>query len=210
VIPSLHVTTDDATLARGGFVDRAREVLEAGGPQVALHVRGPGSSGREIFRIARELAGPAERAGALLLVNDRVDVARLLGLGVHLGRRSLPPAAARRLLDSGCVVGLSAHSVEEGVEGERDGVDFLFLGPVFPTPSHPESPGVGVDVLRAAAGRLHTPVMAIGGVGLDRIAEVLEAGARGVAVIRAVWEAPDPAAAVEELVAALAGGPGGT
>ncbi|MDT8342467.1 MAG: thiamine phosphate synthase, partial [Longimicrobiales bacterium] len=91
-VPPLHLVTDDAVLARPGFRGAAEAALEAGGARVALHLRGPGTNGGPLYRLAVALVPAARAAGALLLVNDRVDVAACAGAdGVQLGRRSLPP-----------------------------------------------------------------------------------------------------------------------
>lgn len=192
MIPRLHVVTDDPILARSGFSAAAIEVLEAGGARVALHVRGPRSSGRALFRAAADLIRPARRTGGWLVVNDRVDVALVLGIRrVHLGGRSMPASVARRLLGPDAHVGRSVHSAAEagGVDGR---IDYLFAGTVFATPSHEGIAPGGVDVVSAAAAASPAPVVGIGGITADRTARVLSAGARGVAVIRAVWDAASP------------------
>lgn len=203
--PVLHVVTDDGVLARPGFLESAKEVLGAGGGEVALHVRGPGTTGGRLYALVRGLGASASGAGAFLVVNDRVDVALVAGVAaVHLGARSLPVAEARRILGPRAWVGRSVHDVEEAATVASEGADWIFAGHVFETPSHPGRPGVGVDGLgemcRATAG---VPVVAIGGITPRRVAEVLSHGARGVAVIRGVWDAPDPARAVEDYLHSL-------
>lgn len=192
MIPRLHVVTDDRVLARPDFSAAALEVLEAGGARIALHVRGPRTSGRGLHRVAARLIGPARRSGARLVVNDRVDVALVLGIRrVHLGGRSMPAGATRRLLGPDARLGRSVHSVAEA--GGDDGrIDYLFAGTVFATPSHAGVAPGGVGVVRAVAAASPAPVVGIGGITPARVARVLSAGARGVAVIRAVWDAPSP------------------
>lgn len=192
MIPRLHVVTDDRVLARTDFAAAALEVLEAGGAGVALHVRGPRTSGRALYRAAAGLIRPARRTGSWLVVNDRMDVALVLGINrVHLGGRSMPAAVARRLLGPDVHVGRSVHSAAEA--GGDDGrIDYLFAGAVFATPSHAGVAPGGIDVVGAVAGASPAPVVGIGGITAGRTARVLSAGARGVAVIRAVWDAPSP------------------
>ena len=186
MIPRLHVVTDDRVLARTDFRAAAIEVLEAGGARVVLHVRGPHTSGRALYRAAAELIPPARRSGARLVVNDRVDVALALGINrVHLGGRSMPAAVARRLLGPDARVGRSVHSAAEA-GGDRGRIDYLFAGAVFATPSHAGIAPGGIDVVRAVAAASRAPVVGIGGITAARTARVLSAGARGVAVIRAV------------------------
>jgi thiamine-phosphate diphosphorylase len=197
VIPRLHLITDDGILLRPGFLSRARAVLATGGPRVALHLRGPGLGGRQIFDLSGALRKESLETGSLLLVNDRLDVALALDLpGVQLGQRSLPPDVARELLGPDRSIGLSVHGREEGAQGRRGVVDFLLVGTLFATPSHPEGKAGGVDRLREVAELEPPPMVGIGGITPGRVEEVLDAGARGVAVRGGVWEASDPAAAV--------------
>ncbi|HEX2094340.1 MAG TPA: thiamine phosphate synthase [Longimicrobiaceae bacterium] len=194
-VPPLHLVTDDGVLARPDFPQRADEVLRAGGCRVALHLRGPRTGGRRLYGLAAELAPVARGCGALLLVNDRVDVALAAGAdGVQLGRRGIRAMDARVLLGPGRVIGSSVGALEEGRHAV-DGSDFLLVGSVYPTPSHPGREGIGPAGLRMLVG-LGIPVVGIGGVVPERVAEVGRAGARGVAVLRGVWGAADAVGAV--------------
>lgn len=201
-LPRLHVVTDDAVLGRSDALDVARAVVRAGGSRVALHLRGPGTSGRRLHELAAALVGPAAEAGALLLINDRVDVALVVGAdGAHLGARSPTVADARTVLGPEAVLGASAHSADEVGGLTREGADYTFLGTVFATPTHPGRPGCGpAGVRQAVAEAAGAPVVAIGGIGPDRVAGLRAAGAWGVAVLRGVWNAPDPARAVVEFL----------
>ncbi len=187
MIPPLHVVTDDAVVARPGFVRVAAEVMEAGGPLLALHLRAPAAPGLAVYRWAEALRPLT--AGALLLVNDRVDVALAVDAdGVHLGRRGLAPTDARALLGPGRLIGQSVHAAPEA----EPGAGFLLVGNVFPTASHPGRAGIGTAGLAG-----DPPRVAIGGVTPERVAELRRAGAAGIAAIRGIWDAPRPAAAVE-------------
>ncbi len=203
MIPRLHVVTDDRILARPDFRAAAVQVLETGGARVALHVRGPRTSGRALYRAAAGLILPARGASAWLVVNDRVDVALALGISrVHLGARSIPAPAARPLLGPDACVGRSVHSAEEA-RGEGRQIDYLFAGTVFATPSHPRPPPDGRGVVRAVAAATQVPVVGIGGITPGRAATVVRAGARGVAAIRAVWDAPSPGDGVRRFLNSL-------
>ena len=192
MIPRLHVVTDDRILARADFPAAALEVLEAGGGRIAIHVRGPRTSGRALYRAAAGLIGPARRTGAWLVVNDRVDVALVLGINrVHLGGRSMPARVARRLLGSDGRVGRSVHSAAEA-GGDHGRIDYVFAGAVFATPSHPGIAPGGLGLVRTVAAASPAPVVGIGGITPARAGRVLSAGARGLAVIRAVWDEPSP------------------
>lgn len=211
LLPRLHVVTDDGVLAGPGFGRLAPIMLDAGGSDLALHVRGPRTTGARLHAHAAALVEPAEDSGALLLVNDRVDVAlTTCAHGAHLGARSLPVGEARALLGRDRVVGLSVHSAPELTRAAADGANHAFVGTVFPTDSHPGRAGLGVagltDLLTDAGGAPttgHLPVLAIGGMTPERVGEVAAAGAWGVAVLGGIWRAPDPVAALEDYLAAL-------
>jgi len=204
-LPRFHAVTDDAVLADPSFADRARAALESGGAALALHLRGPHTPGGPLHALAQALVPVAEDRGALLVVNDRVDVALVTGAhGVQLGARSLPVAPVRALLGRGRGVGVSTHGAAEARAAAEDGADWAFVGTIYATPSHPERPGAGPGALGSAleaGGGL--PLVAIGGVTPERVGAVVRAGAWGVAAVRGVWGATDPAEAVERYVRAL-------
>ncbi len=190
--PPLHVVTDDAVLSQPDFAQRARQVLEAGAGQVALHLRGPNLSGRMMYELAEAVAPLAQRAGALLLINDRLDVALASGAhGAQMGRRGIPVVDARRLLGVERVLGASVHSLTEAEEAVSGGADFLLVGPLYETASHPGRRGAGVELLRELS-HLGVPLVGIGGITEERVAEVREARAVGVAVLRGIWSAREP------------------
>ena len=214
MIPRLHVVTDDEVLARPDFEARACEVcevFEAREPadqeacaSVALHIRGARTTGRRLTRLARILCERAASSGVLLLVNDRVDVALAVGAeGVHLGSRSLPPVEARRLLGVSRLLGLSVHSVSEAAEAADSGVDYLFVGPIFETPSHAEAVAKGPELMGLVASRIDLPLVGIGGVTPERAVAVLRSGGHGVAAIRGIWDAPSPPDAIKAYLDAV-------
>jgi thiamine-phosphate pyrophosphorylase len=160
--------------------------------------------GRPLLALAERLRALTAPAGALLLVNDRVDVAIAAGAdGVHLGGGAMPVAAARRLLPAGALVGVSTHSAGELSAAAVAGADFAFFGPVYETPSK-TGPPQDEQGLRVAVAGAALPVLAIGGVSAGRVAGLRAAGAAGVAVIRAILSSDDPRTATRQLLAALA------
>lgn len=194
----LHVVTDDAVLAREGFTSTARGVIEAGGAEMVFHLRGHGTSGRVLYEQAALLVPAARAAGVCLVVNDRIDVALATGAaGVQLGARSLPVADARRLVGLGRLIGASVHDAGEAACAASAGADWLMVGTIFPSATHPGRPVAGTTLLRELA-PLGAPLVGIGGVTLERVAEVLGAGAAAVAALRGIWDAADPAATVRE------------
>lgn len=202
-IPRLHLITDDRRLLAPGFADLAEALLRAGGSSVALHLRGRVIPIRELLGLALRLARTAVGSGARLLVNDRLDVVLAAGAhGAHLGARGMPVADARALLGADRLVGASVHSLAEGEVAAGEGADFLIAGTLFPTPSHPGRPGSGTAWLRELAA-FGVPVIGIGGVTAERVEQACGAGAHGVAVLRGVWDAPRPVAALDEYLIAL-------
>lgn len=141
--------------------------------------------------------------GALFIVNDRPDVALALDAdGVHLGQNDLEPAIARRVVGPDAILGLSCHSPEDHAGAPAE-ADYLTAGPIWATPTKPGRAGTGLELVRSAAAAVRRPWFAIGGIDASNVNEVVEAGATRIAVVRAVCDAPDPAAAVAALLAAL-------
>ena len=206
MIPRLHLVTDDEVLHREGFLSQAAEVLEVGGGEVALHLRGPRTEGRVLFSLALALLEPARRFGGVLLANDRVDLALALDLrGAHLGQRSIPVEVARDLLGADRWLGLSVHNKPEAKEGEEGGADYLLVGTIYPTPSHTHTEPGGIARILEIRHVSSLPLLAIGGVTPGRIEEILSAGAHGVAVRGGVWDHEDPGAAVEGYLTTMKG-----
>lgn len=197
--PHLQLVTDP----RRADLLRAVEAASAAGLG-SVQVRDHGATGGGLLALATSAARAIRGSEARLLVNDRVDVARAIGAhGVHLPGLGLPPLVARALLEPWQVIGVSVHSVEDAVAAEAAGADHLVFGHVFATPTHAREAPRGVAALRAVVEAVRVPVLAIGGVTAANAHEVLAAGASGVAVIGAVLDAPDPAAATRALRDAL-------
>lgn len=177
--------------------------LFAGGARV-VQIRHKGASSGELLAQARALVDTAPADG-LVIVNDRADVARLVGAGgIHLGQRDLPVRHARELLGPDAVIGLSTHSLEEARAALEEDIDYIAVGPVFPTRSkaNPDPP-VGLAGVRAASRLGKVPVVAIGGIHLSEAADVLRAGAASVAVISDLVGSPDLEARTGEFLIAL-------
>jgi len=170
----------------------------------AIVVRRPHATAFELLALVRQLRPSTRAAHCLLLVSDRADVAVAADAdGVHLGARSLPIASARRVVGTGLLIGRSVHNLDEAGQAEEDGVDYLFLGPVFPTPSHPGEPALGLGPFREAALRSRVPVVAIGGITSDNVRLVAQAGGHGAAAIGAFYAAADPAESARAFRAAF-------
>jgi thiamine-phosphate pyrophosphorylase len=202
-VPVVHLITDRRLCADPAA--RLADALSAVGPgRVALHLREKDLGGRALLALARELRRVCHARGALLFLNDRVDVALAAGAdGVHLPSAGIPPGEARRLLPRGAVVGVSCHSRADVARALEGGADYATFGPVFDTPSkRAHGPPVGLAALRQAA-EVGLPLVALGGIDPARAPEVVAAGVRGLAVLRAWLEGSRPSAVVCALSAAL-------
>ena len=195
-LPVLHVVTNDDIARAPELKVRARVIAQAG--PVAMHARAPGLEGRALLELARALKAAVAGTDSLLLVNDRVDIARVVAAqGVHLPAAGLPVAEARSLLGPRALVGRSAHSPEEALKAHAEGADYVFLGPIWETVSHPGRTALG---LRAIGQCAPARVIAIGGITPQRAPLCRAAGAVGVAVISAVWNTGDPGGVVKEML----------
>jgi thiamine-phosphate diphosphorylase len=192
-LPRVHAFTDADLLAVPEFGIRAAAIAAAGS-SVALHARARDASAALLSASALRLVALARPPEAAVFVNGRPDIAAAVGAhGVQLGSGDLAPSDARRLLPRGWI-GRSVHSKEQAEMALAEGADFLVVGSVYETLSHPGRAAAGLTLVTQAAD-LGRPVIAIGGITPDRAAEVKAAGAYGVAAIRALWFASDPAAA---------------
>lgn len=200
----LYVITE----AWGGrsHLDVARAALAGGA--VAIQLRDKEANTRQLMALGRDILQVCRQAGAAFLVNDRLDVALALAAdGVHLGPDDLPVAEARRIADAvrpGLVIGASAGTAEEALTAERDGADYLGVGSIFGTATKPDAgPPVGVERIREIRAATRLPIVAIGGITADNVAQVIEAGAAGAAVITAVSRAQDMRAAAAAIASLL-------
>ncbi|MFN8545970.1 MAG: thiamine phosphate synthase [Candidatus Binatia bacterium] len=201
--PRLLLVTDRHATGGRDLLAIVTAALDAGLPAVQL--REKDLSGRSLTALAERLRTVTARTGALLIVNDRVDVALAVGAdGVHLGSGSLPVAIARRLVGPGPLIGVSTHAPEEVVAAAAAGADLAVFGPVWATPSKAQyGPPQGTARLASAAHAAAIAVLAIGGVTRAEVPAARAAGAAGVAVIRAILAADDPGAATRALLAAV-------
>jgi thiamine-phosphate pyrophosphorylase len=184
-----------------GFLDA---VLGAGVDIVQLRQKGL-EAGPEL-RLLETFRAACDRHGALLAVNDRADIAFACGADVlHVGQDDLPSAVARQIVGPAPVIGLSTHSQAQAAAAVADpAADYFCAGPVWPTPTKPGRPAPGLGLMSFVAGLAATrPWFAIGGIDEGRLDDVLEAGARRIVVVRAITDAPDPAAATARLAARL-------
>jgi len=179
-LPRLYAITNRAKYG-DNFMKTIEAILKRGIRMVQLREKDLG--GKALYDLAREVRSLTDRYDALLLVNERLDVARAVGAdGVHLPERSLPPSVVKTLFPD-MLVGYSAHSLESATYAEREGADFITLGPVFKTSSHPEAKPIGTLKLKEISEKVNIPIYALGGVTWDRIKLCYKNGAYGIAGI---------------------------
>ena len=204
-LPPLYPIIDiDLCRMRGRDpVALATALAEGGARIVQVRQKSPGTGA--LLALCRELVTAARAAGMRVIVNDRADVAVMAGAdGVHVGQDDLPAAAVRRIAGSAAIIGLSTHTPAQVDEACVAEVDYIAVGPIFPTTTKDTGyEARGLDLVRYAAGR-GRPVVAIGGITLANAASVLEAGASSVAVISDLLVAADPADRVRHDLAELA------
>lgn len=202
----LVVITDGCLAGERGLYAVVDLALRGGAP--AIQVRAKKAGAAELFELASRLAASAHASGALLVVNDRLDVALAVGAdGVHLGPDDFPVASARHAAPGGFLIGYSTDDPEAARRAVEDGADYIGCGAVYPTENKADTGGtIGPEGLRNVVEAVDVPVVGIGGITPERAADVAATGAAGCAVIGAVMAAQDPEVAVRDLLAAFEGG----
>ncbi len=203
---SVYVITDRKLAAPRSVVEVVQAALRGGATVIQL--REKEAPTREMVELGMALLRVTRPAGVPLIVNDRVDVALAIDAdGVHVGQDDMPAALARKLIGPDKILGVSAETVEQALLAQRDGADYLGVGDVYGTPTKPDAgPPIGLEGLRRIVEAVDIPVVGIGGITPDNAAAVIEQGAVGVAVISAVFAAPDPEEATRRLRAAVEAG----
>jgi len=202
VMPRLYVILD-AGLMTGSIEDTTEKLIEAGA--LALQYRNKKDGAREVLEVARRLAGIARSSGVNFFVNDRADIARLCGApGVHVGQEDLGVEQARVVMGAEGWIGVSTHSEAQFRKAAQTSADYIAVGPIFGTTTKENpDPVVGTELIRSVRALTTKPIVAIGGITLERAAEVLEAGADSVAVISDILRAQDPAQRAGEFLRRL-------
>jgi thiamine-phosphate diphosphorylase len=168
----------------GNHIEIAERACSAGAR--ILQYREKHAGRREMVKTAREIRKITEKYGTLFIVNDFIDIALIVKAdGVHLGQDDIPIAEARRIVPAGFVIGRSTHSLEQAIEAEKQGVDYIGSGPVFATPTKEDYIPIGIDTVKQVIETVRIPVVAIGGLNLDNISELQRVGVKNFAMVRA-------------------------
>lgn len=202
-LKGLYLILDPSVCPTHTLVDVLKEAVEAG---VRLfQYRDKHASMRDAYHLATRLRRAAADAGALFIVNDRCDLALAVEAdGVHLGQSDFPLAEARVLLGPGNIIGVSTHNANQVKEVAAGGPDYLGFGPIFETKTKQDHETVvGVEGLRAIRPLTKLPIFAIGGITVDTVAQVKQAGADGVTVISAILNASDMTKTIRDFMARL-------
>lgn len=189
-LPKVYPITD-TRMSGLSHLEQAREMI-AGGARL-IQIRDKNASSSDLYEAATAVCELAAKQGVTVVINDRVDIALAVGAGgVHLGQDDLPPEEARKLLGPRAVIGYSTHSVEQAKHAADLPVDYIAIGPVFPTVTKENpDPEVGLDGVRAVKKMIgNIPLVAIGGISLDNFSEVLESGADSAAVVGGILGEP--------------------
>lgn len=203
MFPPLY-TILDAGQQPGGSLSSARVLVDAGVRLIQL--RNKRASARTIYEAAWELNVKLAPCGVRVIVNDRPDIAAMVGAGgVHVGQEDLPVEEARRICGLGRWVGVSTHNVEQFRAAAATSADYIAVGPIFSTATKANpDPVVGIEFLRAVRPLTRKPLVAIGGITIESAEELYRAGADSLAVVKDLIDAPDPAQRAREYLAIAA------
>jgi len=190
-------------MCHGSVRETTRQAI-AGGAD-AIQLREKDVCDAEVLALAAELRDLTDETSRLFIVNDRPDVAAIVGAdGLHLGQHDLPIAEARRLLRPGAIIGRSTHNIRQAKAAVTEGADYISVGPMFQTATKDAGAIAGPEVLKQALGEIQLPIVAVGGINAGNISQLTGVGAKCVAVCSAVTSADNPQAAAEAIKKQLA------
>ena len=202
--PFLYAITDERLISRGDFCERIESALR-GGVEI-LQLRDKTSPDADVLALGRELRDLCAGYRVPLVINDRLSVARELGIGVHLGDQDATVSEARAALGQLALIGRSCHGdMALALAAEAEGASYVAFGGIYPTLTKPDNPVVGLSILEEARGRLLVPFAAIGGIDETNIAGVAATRPWAICVVRAVFGQPDPGEAAARLISLMEG-----
>jgi thiamine-phosphate pyrophosphorylase len=199
----LYLVTDRSKFSSvDEFLDTVAASLK-GGVQI-VQLREKTANAKEFLELGRKVKELCALYDALFIINDRVDVAHIVGAdGVHLGQDDIDIDSARHILGKDAIVGISTHSPEQAEKAMASGADYIGVGPVFETPTKPGRKSVGLEYVQWASGNVNIPWFAIGGITTENVSEVINARASRIAVVRAIINAENPEASALNFVESL-------
>ncbi|MFP3937901.1 MAG: thiamine phosphate synthase [Phycisphaerae bacterium] len=189
-----------AAVCNGSLRECARAAVAGGADVLQLREKRPEVSDAQLLAMAAELRELTDETSRMLIINDRADIAAIVGAdGVHLGQTDLPVGEARRLLRPDAIVGKSTHTIEQARAAVNEGADYIAVGPMFSTGTKDAGPVAGPELLKQASDEIGIPIVPIGGISAENVDQLIDAGARRVAVCAAVCAADSPRKAAEEI-----------
>lgn len=200
---NLYLVTDSSKFSsEDEFLDKVASSLK-GGVQI-LQLREKKATAKEFINLAKKVKELCSLYNAIFIINDRVDIAKIVGAdGVHLGQDDIDIDSARDILGKDAIIGLSTHAPEQAINAINTNADYIGVGPVFTTPTKPGRVAVGIEYVKWASENVDLPWFAIGGINLDNAKEVITAGAKRIAVVRAIINAENPESTVKEFLGKL-------
>ena len=196
---NLYIIADKKICGDKNIEDVVIQAIEGGAEMIQY--RDKESSDRDFLELASILQNICQRRKIPFIINDRVDIARYLKVdGVHLGQDDLPPRIARRILGSSKIIGISTKNIEQAKEAEKHGADYVGIGPIFDTLTKKIEKPVGLEIIKQAKKYLRIPFFPIGGIDLENLDQVIEAGSKRIAVGSAVLSAHDVKSATRNLL----------
>lgn len=196
------VTNSDKFETEDLFLDAVASALK-GGVDI-LQLREKNMPANKILELGKKVKLLCAEYGATFIVNDRVDIAYVLEAdGVHLGQDDMDVESARKILGNNAIIGISTHAPEQAQKAVNDGADYIGMGPVFTTPTKPGRPSVGLEYAKWVSENIKIPAFAIGGIDLTNVQDVINAGAKKIAVVRAIINSDSPEKAAQEFLKVL-------
>lgn len=196
---NLYVIADKKICKDRRIEDVVLQAIEGGAEMVQY--RDKDSTDRDFLETAAILQNICEKRKIPFIINDRVDIAAFLKVdGIHLGQDDLPLKIARKILGPGKIIGISAENIDQAKEAEKHGADYVGIGPIFDTPTKKIERPIGLEIIRQAKESLKTPFFPIGGINLENLAQVIEAGSQRIAVGSAVICTDDIVSATKNIL----------
>ena len=195
----LYVITDSLFTTSQHLADRVSEAINGGASVIQL--RDKRATDDQLISLSKSILTISKPKNVPLIINDRIRVARLSGAnGVHLGQEDGDLKEAREALGESAIIGRSTHSRDQALKAQAEGFDYIGVGPIFQTPTKPNYEVVGLELVQFAAKNIRIPFVAIGGINESNAAMVRQAGAKTIAVVRAVMANEDPRLAAKLLI----------